>query len=176
MFCRTARTSAASAARHTRGEDGFTLIEVMIVSALFLLVMGIVFSMLVSAQRSEAFENGRGQALDDMTVTMDRLTKDLRQATSVIGTPTASHIEMMTYDNGALQDVVYDASGTTLTRTEAGLRSIQQKGLANTAVFDYVPSTTTPQDVQIALIVAPPNLPSTTVTLDGEVHLRNLGS
>jgi hypothetical protein len=148
----------------------------MIVSALFLLVMGVVFSMLVGAQRSEAFESGRGQALDDMTVTMDRMTKDLRQATSVVGTPTASHIEMMTYDNGVLQDVMYNATGTTLTRTEGGQLSIQQQGLASTDVFNYVPSTTTPQDVQIALVVAPPNLPSTTVTLDGEVHLRNLGS
>jgi prepilin-type N-terminal cleavage/methylation domain-containing protein len=157
-------------------EDGYTLVEVMIVSALFLLVMGIVFSMLVSSQRSEALERGRGQTLDDMTVTMDRMTKDLRQATSVIGTPTASHIEMMTYDNGVQVDVVYDANGTRLTRTTNGKTSLVQNGLANTQLFTYIPSITTAQDVQISLIVAPPNLPSTTVTLDGEVHLRNFGS
>jgi prepilin-type N-terminal cleavage/methylation domain-containing protein len=172
MFSPSARTSAASPA----GRDaGYTLIEVMIVSALFLLVLGIVFSMLVSAQRSEALERGRGQTLDDMTVTMDRMTKDLRQATNIVGTPTASHIEMMTYDNGVSEDVVYDATGTKLTRTTNGQTSLVQNGLANTQLFTYVPSVTTPQDVQIELVVAPPNLPSTTVTLDGEVHLRNFG-
>jgi type II secretory pathway component PulJ len=173
MFFRSPRTSAASRAQ---SDDGYTLIEVMIVSALFLTVIGIVFSMLVSAQRSEALERGRGQTLDDMTVTMERMTKDLRQATSVVGTPTASHIEIMTYDNGVQEDVVYDASGAKLTRTTNGETSLVQNGLVNTQLFTYVPSTTTPQDVQIALVVAPPNLPSTTVTLDGEVHLRNFGS
>jgi type II secretory pathway component PulJ len=175
MFSRSPRTSAADPARGG-GNDGYTLIEVMIVTALFMTVLGIVFSMLVSAQRSEALERGRGQTLDDMTVTMDRMTKDLRQATSVVGTPTASHIEMMTYENGVAEDVIYDATGTKLTRTTNGRTSLVQMGLANTQLFTYVPSTTTPQDVQIALVVAPPNLPSTTVTLDGEVHLRNFGN
>lgn len=172
MCSRSARTSAASAS----GTEGYTLIEVMIVTALFLVVIGIVFAMLVSSQRSEALERGRAQTLEDMRVAMDRMTKDLRQASAVIGTPTDDHIEFMTYDNGAPIDVIYDASGTTLTRTAAGKSSPLQKDLTTTSLFTYVPSSATPQDVQIELVVAPPNLPSTTITLDGEVHLRNLGS
>ena len=149
----------------------------MVVTMLFAIVIGVIFAMLVNVQKSESFTQRRGDTLDELRVTMDRMTKDLRQATRVVGTPTASHIEFMTYENGTSADVTYNATGTTLTRqVGATTATTMQSDLTTTSIFTYVPSPSTPQVVEIALVVTPSNLPATTVTLDGEIHLRNLGS
>src|SRR5262245_51346009 len=172
MLSHSQRTSAADG----RAQLGFTLIELMITTMLFMVVIGVIFALLFNQQKAETYVRGRGQALDDMRITMDRMTKELRQATRVIGTPTASHIEFLTYQNGVTADVTYDASGNKLTRKiGASPATTMQTGLTTTSIFEYVPSTLTPQVVDITLVVAPPNLPNSTVTLDGEVHLRNAG-
>ena len=64
-----------------RGEDGFSLVEVMITSALLLLIVTAALSALVSVQRTSDFSTRRGQTQDDVRAAMDRLTKDLRQLT-----------------------------------------------------------------------------------------------
>jgi hypothetical protein len=46
--------------------------------------------------------------------------------------------------------------------------------MASTNVFQYAPTTTSPQVVTVTLTVVPPNAPATTVTIDSEVRLRNL--
>jgi prepilin-type N-terminal cleavage/methylation domain-containing protein len=172
MLSHSQKTSAADG----HAERGFTLIELMITTMLFLVVIGVIFALLFNQQKAETYVRGRGQALDDMRITMDRMTKELRQATSVVGTPTSSHIEFLTYQNGATADITYDASGTKLTRKiGSSPATTVQTGLTTTSIFEFVPSTLTPQVVDITLVVAPPNLPNSTVTLDGEVHLRNAG-
>lgn len=168
---------ATSAAERARDERGFTLIELMVVTMLFAIVISVIFAMLLNVQKSESFTQRRGDTLDELRLTMDRMTKDLRQATRVVGTPTASHIEFMTYEDGTSADVTYDATGRTLTRrVGATAATTMQSDLTTTSLFTYVPSASTPQVVEIALVVTPSNLPATTVTLDGEIHLRNLGS
>ena len=160
-----------------RGQEGFTLVEVTVVMMLFVIVIGVIFAMLVNVQKAESFTQRRGDTLDQMRLAMDRMTKELRQATSVVGTPTPSHIEFMTYENGTLADVTYDATGTTLTRKVGSAAATNmQSGLTSTSIFTYVPSPSTPQVVDIGLVVTPANLPATTVSLDGEIRLRNLGS
>jgi prepilin-type N-terminal cleavage/methylation domain-containing protein len=64
-----------------RGEDGFSIIEVMITSALLLLILTAALSALVSVQRTSDFSTRRGQTQDDVRAAMDQLTKDLRQLT-----------------------------------------------------------------------------------------------
>jgi type II secretory pathway component PulJ len=64
-----------------RGEDGFSIVEVMITSALLLLVVTAALSALVSVQRTSDFSTRRGQTQDEVRAAMDRLTKDLRQLT-----------------------------------------------------------------------------------------------
>jgi prepilin-type N-terminal cleavage/methylation domain-containing protein len=171
------RSRGTSAADRVRGQGGFTLIELMVVMMLFGIVISVIFAMLINVQKSETFAQKRGDTLDEVRVTMDRITKELRQATSVVGTPTASHIEFLTYENGTPADVTYDATGTTLTRkVGAATATTMQSGLTTTSLFTYVPSASTSQVVEIALVVTPVNLPATTVEIDGEIHLRNLRS
>ena len=171
------RSSRTGAADRAREQAGFTLIELTVVMMLFGIVISVIFAMLINTQKSESFARTRGETLDELRVTMDRMTKELRQATSVVGMPTPSHVEFMTYENGTVADVTYDATGTTLTRKiGASPATTIESGLTTTSLFTYVPSPSTSQVVDIALVVRPVNLPATTVELDGEIHLRNLGS
>jgi prepilin-type N-terminal cleavage/methylation domain-containing protein len=164
-----------TAADVERDERGFTLIELVIVSALLAIVLVVIFSTLTSAQKSEAFTRGRAQVLEEMRDTMDRMTRELRQATNVVPTPSDSHIEFDSYDLGTPVHLTYDATGTALTRqVGTSAQTTLMKGLTTISVFSYVPDATTPQSVTIDLIVKPSNLPNTTVELKSTVELRNI--
>jgi prepilin-type N-terminal cleavage/methylation domain-containing protein len=69
------------AGRRARDEHGFTIMEVMVTSAILLLVVTAAMTFLVAAQRSTSFSTRRGQSQDEVRLAMDRLTKDLRQLT-----------------------------------------------------------------------------------------------
>jgi Tfp pilus assembly protein PilW len=167
---RSQRTSAVD-----RGEAGSTLVEVVFASALLLVVVGAFLAAFVSVQKSEAYVSGRSEALDDMRLTMARMTRDLRQGTVIAPTSSASHLEVTTYVRGSEQPVVYDASGTSLTRQVASAAEVElQGGLGSTAIFSYEPSAENAEVVTITLTVVPPSAPDTTVTIDSEVRLRNL--
>jgi Tfp pilus assembly protein PilW len=164
------RTSARS-----RDATGASLLEVVVTVSLLLVVCVPLFAALTSTQRSEEFVRGRAAALDDLRVTMDRLTRDVRQGSTVVGTPTANLLALNTYVRGVPHVVTYTASGTTLTRAVDGATPVVvERGIASTAVFQYAPDDVSPEVVTITLAVKPANLPDTVVTLDSEVQLRNL--
>jgi hypothetical protein len=103
-----------------------------------------------------------------------RMTKDLRQAYAINGTPDATTLDVNTYVNGVKARVFYDMSGTTLTRRINGGPAIPvQKGLTSSSIFTYTPDATNPDLVSIVFVVKPPNLPDTTLTLNAEVTFRN---
>ena len=76
-------------------EDGFSLIELTIAVALIVVVLGTFFDALGSSQRSESFAEDRSQALDALQTTMDRVTKDARQATAIDPSSTASLLSLI---------------------------------------------------------------------------------
>ena len=167
---RSPRTSAAE-----RADAGSTLVEVVFASALLLVVVGAFLAAFVSVQKSEAYVSGRAEALDDMRLTMARMTRDLRQGTAVASASTPSHLAVTTYVDGTLQQVVYDATGTSLTRQVGSSSAVElQGGLSSTAIFEYAPSAEAAEVITITLTVVPPSAPDTTVTIDSEVRLRNL--
>jgi hypothetical protein len=164
------RTSAAE-----QREAGSTLVEVVFASALLLVVVGAFLAAFVSVQKSEVYVSGRSEALDEMRLTMARMTRDLRQGTVVAPTSSASHLAVTTYVNGSQQEVVYDASGSSLTRQVGSAAAAEmQSGIASTDIFSYAPSAEAAEVVTITLTVVPPSAPDTTVTIDSEVRLRNL--
>jgi type II secretory pathway pseudopilin PulG len=157
-----------------RDQRGITIVEVVITTALLSLVMAVLWSTLWQAQRTESYTRGRTEALDDMRLALNRMSKDLRQATDIVGTPTPSRIEVTTYVDETLEDVVYEVTGSRLTRTVAGgAKEIVRSDLVSSAVFEYEPDADTATIVKIELVVKPNNLPDTTLTLDSEVDLRN---
>jgi hypothetical protein len=143
--------------------------------SLLAIVAGTLAAAFVSFQNSEAYTQDRSQTLDEMRFTMNRLTREVRQGQSVVGTPTASVLELQTYVQGQLHTVRYAASGTTLTRQLDGGAAVPiQRRLVSTDLFQYAPTTAAPEVVTLTLRVEPAHAPDTTVTLVSEVRLRNL--
>jgi hypothetical protein len=168
MWSRSRRISAA--------EDGFSLVELVTVTGLLLLVITTLMSMLTIIQRSEARQASRSYTNDITRIAMERITKEIRQASSVAAGATASSLTISTYVQGVAATVTYTASGTTLTRLSGGTTSLLIDRLTSTSVFSYDPSATDPSTIQISLRVQPESFvtdPNSVVELDSEVQLRN---
>lgn len=139
-------------------------------------VSGTLLSTWNSTQKAEAFVRGRAATLDEMRVAMNGLTKDIRQAYNVTSA-SADRLEIDTYRQGEPVHVVYAVSGTSLTKDDNDAGPVEiQSGLSSSSVFDYLPSSTSPEVVTVTLSVIPPDEPEAIVTVTSEVRLRNRGS
>ena len=149
----------------------------MISSAILLIVLVAILSTFESVSTAQAYQADRIQNLDQMRGVLNRMTKDLRQATAVDETvSTATTITFTTPINGVSTQIVYAASGTTLTRKVGSATAFPVlKNLASTSVFTYVTAdyVTGIQWVGMNLQVTPARTPDTTLVLDSEVNLRN---
>jgi hypothetical protein len=171
---RCPRTSAADSDGRS---GGFTLIELVITCTLLLLVIGVILGALDQVMKTEAYTADRTDSLDAMRVTLNRMTREIRQASNVNEvTSTPSRIEFDTYISGGTRHVTYDATGTDLTRQlGTGTPSKVLGGLESTDLFTYVDAPPVPgaQWVRISLQVRPAHTPDTVLILDSEINLRN---
>jgi type II secretory pathway pseudopilin PulG len=71
-----------------RDEGGFTLIEVMVTATMLVVVLGAVLSVFEATNRVAAKDSERSVAINEATVGLNRMTRDLRQTYQVVG-PTA---------------------------------------------------------------------------------------
>jgi type II secretory pathway component PulJ len=158
-----------------RNEAGFTLIELVTVTLLLTIVMVATLSSLWSIQRSEAYTRGRTAAMDNMRISLNRISKDLRQATDINVAPTPNHLDIDTYVDGSIHRVVYDVSGGTLTRqVDAGNAVVMHQELTEDNIFGWPEDEgESPHTILIEMVVKPSNLPDTRLTLSSEVQLRN---
>ena len=142
-----------------------------------MVVLIVLYGALDSVVRSQAYTADRTESLGTMRVTLNVMTRELRQASSVNETTsTPSRIEFDTYGAEGSRHVVYTAGGTTLTRAVDGGAAITVlTGLASTNLFAYVTAPPVPgaQWVHINLRVRPKFAPETILVLDSEVNLRN---
>ncbi len=140
-----------------------------------MVVLGGLLSVFESVQRSATFIQERSQTLDEMRVAIDQMTKEIRQAEVVQPTSTTARLEMTSYILGVQKTIVYQASGTTLTRSVNGGASVViQSHLSSTNVFTYTPdSGGVIQLVSLRLDVHPARRPDTNVILTSEVRIRN---
>jgi prepilin-type N-terminal cleavage/methylation domain-containing protein len=115
--------------RHRAGDEhGFTIAEVMVTSAILLIVVSAAMSMLVAAQQSTGFSTRRGETQDAVRLAMERLTKDMRQLTRFNtswpaggGSWTGHDLDFLTYTVASPTTPVrvrWWVSGTTLRRQE----------------------------------------------------------
>jgi hypothetical protein len=87
------------------GEAGFTILELVVTSAILMLIVSATMSMLVAGWRATDFSTRRGETQDEVRLAMNRLTKDLRQvtrfnttfATSGTGSWTGNDLDFLTY-------------------------------------------------------------------------------
>lgn len=163
-----------------------TIVELMITSALLLVVLLAVFNALDSVSSAQAYQADRTKVLDDMRNVINKMTKELRQATAVeeITDPTLTELSSssLTYTtsiNGTATSITYAVTGTTLTRkvgTAAAFTVLPNLNPGSTAtLFKRTRATdvTGVQWVEIDLSVNPARRPSTTLELKSEVNLRN---
>ena len=163
-----------------------TIVELMITSALLLIVLLTVFNALDSVSASQAYQSDRTKVLDDMRNVMNKMTRELRQATAVqeISDPTvlsqtSSSLTYTTSTNGTATDIVYTASGTNLTRKVGSataftvLANLDPGSTASLFTRTRATLVTGVQWVEIDLKVNPARRPTTTLELQSQVNLRN---
>lgn len=142
--------------------------------SLLTIVLVSLLTIFTSVQRSTAFVQNRSEALDEMRLVIDQMTKEIRQATFVSPSSTASRIEMTTYLLGVSKQVVYEATATGLKRSvDGGTAHVLATDLATTSVFTYTDLVTSVELVGMTLQVHPKFRPDTTLVLTSEARLRN---
>lgn len=158
-------------------DSGIALIELLIYSALLMVVMGASLSALEGVTNAQSFQMNRSQSLAAMRVTMNHMTAELRQASSVDAAKSdASTVTFSTYIRGVPRTVTYRAQGTVLTRaSDSGADVPVLQDLASTKVFTTVTATASAgvQWVAINLRVHASKGAGTELVLDSEINLRN---
>jgi type II secretory pathway component PulJ len=143
--------------------------------ALLGVVLGGLLTVFESVQRSATFVQERSETLDQMRISLDQMTKEIRQAQQVKTTSTASRLEMTTYILGVQKSIVYEVSGSTLTKAVDAASPVSiQTQVASTNLFSYtVDASGVIQLVTLDLQVHPKRRPDTTILLQSEARLRN---
>ncbi len=156
-------------------DDGFTLVELVFTAGLLLVVLGSILGVFQVVQRQTAFVKERSEALDSMRIAIDRMTKEIRQASLVEADSTPGRLEMTTYVLGVQKTIVYEVTGENLTRSVDGSSpAVLQEDLVDPNVFTYTGDDGgVIQVVALALNVHPPRNPETTLVLTSEVRIRN---
>src|SRR3954453_5233405 len=93
-----------------REESGFTLVELLVAAGLMLVVVGAVLALLDSSSTIAARDQERTHAIREAQVGVHNMTKELRQAFSIVSSSPYS-IEGHVLKNGVDRDVTYDCTG-----------------------------------------------------------------
>jgi Tfp pilus assembly protein PilW len=175
---------AAAALR--REQRGLTLVELLVAATLGLLVVGAGLSIFLSAVRSEPRTGSKVAAIQQARFTVDRIVRELRQGWDA--TATSTTLSLTTYVkaascNGAAASTAIPCRVTYSCATEACTRVVAQPdgsapgspvqvatGLADTTVFDPLPSGTEPTYVGVSLSFSTDGAP---VILEDGAALRN---
>ncbi len=177
---------AAAALR--RGEDGLTLIELLVAAAVGLVVVGGALTMFMGAIRSEPRTASKVAAIQQARTTVDRITRELRQGQETLTTPSETELSIVTYVKaaicgGAAANTSIPCRVTYKCKTGACTRVVAQpdgsapgsaeqvaSGLTSDNVFSYLPDKANPTYVGVSFAFAAGGQP---VTLSDGVALRN---
>lgn len=181
-------------ARDLRGEGGFTLAEMLVSIMITLIAFSSSLMVLNIAQSSQPRISHRSESIQAGRVWIERLTRELRQGATMVGTPTASSMTFLTYVQHAACGsstpgssiqcrVSYLCTAGTCTRTEsntdgtgmgAGVQVVS--GLLSSDVFTYSPTAAGAEYVGVSLSFPASDEAGETedaVTLQDGVNLRN---
>lgn len=172
------------------GESGITMIELVVAMAMMVILTGAAASMLISAFKAAPSITGRAEQVGDARVALERMVRDIRQATGLAAAPgSGSEVKLSTYVHALacnasptasaaarLCRVTYTCakSGTCTRRaanvngTSAGTSVTVVTGVANyTSVFTLSPSTSTPAYITVKLRLPTPDGDGFTTLEDG---------
>ena len=174
------------------GDDsGVSVIEVLIGSTLFFVLLAAMLSSLDSATRHERGLQSRDEALLELRGAMTRVAKDVRQAVTIAESPDSDHsrLEFSTLVSGVEKAIVYEVEGGEFRRSIDGGSPISlATGIAPTVdpafcyTFDSVAKTcvdggavpTSPTIIRVTLALSPDAFSGGPITLATDVQLRNL--
>jgi Tfp pilus assembly protein PilW len=159
------------AARHANAA-GFTLIELLVGMMLSIVVFTGVAEVLLSGVHDESTIANRASQLQQAELAVQRLVRNLREATSVTLTSSSALTYAMPVATGS-ESVTFSCSSVneTCTQTIGAVHTTEVTGVANTNIFTGTPSTG-PTYIGITLSVAAKGEVDVTVT-DG-TGLRNI--
>jgi type II secretory pathway pseudopilin PulG len=171
-----------------REERGLTLIELLIAATLALVVIGGAVTIFIGAVRSEPRAAAKVAAIQQARVTVDRITRELRQG---LETPTTSsnQLAIVTYVKAATCGgaaanttipcrVTYTCTAGTCTRVVSqpngsapGPAEQVASGLSGSSIFSYLPSAVDPSYIGVSIAFSGDG--GQPVTLSDGVALRN---
>lgn len=168
----------ASADLTPASNDGYTLVELLVAMTLMLLVLAASLSALVAIQRGGDRVTNRANEISQARVALERMTRELRQAT-VVRFTTSQVVELdgWVHLNGSptavKRTVRLDCTAGRCTRA-VGAAAAQTTiaNLVNTDVFAPTPSSLAPTFLGVKVTIAL-GLGAKPVTLSDGVDLRN---
>ncbi len=167
-------------ARAPTGEQGFTLVELLVATSIGLVVMLAIAGFADIAQRSQSDTGARSDRLGAQRQALEQMTRELRQATT-INAATPGLVDFQVYGSapGAMRQIRYDCrTGQRCRRYEGpvpGSLALTNDSLVenvDTATFTTQTLAASQDYIGIELRVALPDRPLPISLSDG-VHLRN---
>lgn len=176
-----------------RPEAGFTLVELLVASAMGVVLLGAVGSMVVSAMRSQPEVSERAQNISTARWVLERLTREIRNGVMVDeATPSKvsfrSYVRRVSCGGGVATSssapaipcqVTYSCTTTACSRTETdpgvfegGTATTIFSGIDDASVFTYSPNQEEPTYIGITLHIPNPSGPADLTVSDG-ASLRN---
>jgi Tfp pilus assembly protein PilW len=174
------------------GEAGITLVELLVASAMGVVVLGAVGSLVISAMRDQPQISQQAQTISTARWVLERLTREVREGVKV-DNATASEVSFETYvrhttcggttplagtSPSVKCEVTYTCTTTACSRIEAapGVRTGTAipifKGINSSNVFSYSPSAVAPTYIKVTLQMPNPSGPAALTVSDG-ASLRN---
>lgn len=177
-----------------RAEEGFTLVELLVASAMSVVVMGAVVSLVISAVRDQPKISKQAQNITTARWVLERMTREIRGGIAIdpahVQADTVSfeaYVRRTTCGGSAMPSsnapsikcqITYTCSTTSCSRIESnpgiftGTPREIFSGIDSNQVFTYAPSETDPTYVKVTLRL--PN-PSGTgaLTVSSGASLRN---
>ena len=175
--------------RRVADERGVTLIELLVGSAISLIVAGVAMTMLNASVSRQPEISERAAQIQQGRVLIERITRELRQGETV-SSATSSGLEIVTYVDSAtcgggssptaiVCEVLYSCGSTSCTRTErepnatsGGSTETVVSGILGPNVFSYQPSGSDPTYVGVELRYPDDDGEEAVILSDG-VALRN---
>lgn len=175
-----------------RQEDGVTLVELLVASAMGVVVMGAVAMLVIGAVRGQPRISAQAQNVSTARWVLERMTRELRGGISVVA-KTSSKVSFVAYvrhttcgSTTALAAtaspieclVTYECSTTACSRTEApknstvGTPQTIFSGINSNQVFTYAPNEAEPTYVKVTLRLPNPDGEGALTVSDGAA-LRN---
>ncbi len=178
--------------RWRRSEAGFTLVELLVASAMGVVVMGAVVSLVISAVRYQPKISKQAQNITTARWVLERMTREIRNGIAIKGESTASRLSFESYVRHSTCGgtmvlpssspsircrVTFECSTTACSRIESdpttsvGTPHQIFSGIDSSQVFTYIPANQ-PTYVKVMLRLPNPSGPGA-LTVSSGASLRN---